>query len=877
VALLLYRLGRFSFRRRRLVALVWLFALVAGGVGAATLAGTTSNAFTIPGTQSQRAIDLLAERFPRSGVDGATARVVFTAPPGETLRDGPPRAAVERVVRDLAGAPKVGVVVGPYDAGAVSPDGRTAYAQVAYTVQAGDILPSDQDALKERAASARDAGLGVNFGGDATEEQQAQSLTEVLGVVMAGFVLILTLGSMVAAGLPLLNALVGVSLGMMGVQIATGFFDLSSSSSTLALMLGLAVSVDYALFIVTRYRHEVALGRVGEDAAGRAIGTAGSAVVFAGLTVVIALSALSVVGIPFLTAMGLAAAGTVVVAVVIALTLLPAMLGFAGKRALGRPKKDGKRKDAAAAARPVRPRLGARWVALTLRHRLPAVLGCVVVLGVLAIPALDLRLGMPGEDTRPADSTQRQAYEALSRGFGPGFNGPLLIAVEADPGKGAGTVLADSALGDARGRLGRVPGVVAVTEPRLNEARDTAIITVVPATGPTDAATTTLVNSIRADADAIRADTGLSIAVTGATAIGIDVADKLDRALVPYLIVVVGLACLLLLLVFRSILVPVKATLGFLLSVIATFGAVVAIFQWGWLADTLNVASKGPIVSFLPVFLIGLLFGLAMDYEVFLVTRMREEFVHGAPAERAITVGFEHGARVVTAAAVIMISVFGGFMLAPEPIIQSIGFALAFGVLVDAFVVRMTLVPALLSLMGARAWWLPAWLDRALPDVDVEGEKLRARLDTPTAAHAAEGTPPAPAAPAPAAPPPAREPEFAPAVAPAPPPVRGPVVHGRIVGRGGEIVPGGVVTVIDTDGRQVGRCPGGPDGSYRVAVPAGRTYLVLGGGPDREPVVAVVPVGDAAVPHDVELDLPRFRRAGGAVLGKQERAAREPA
>ncbi|MGQ0630517.1 MAG: MMPL family transporter [Sporichthyaceae bacterium] len=728
MALVLYRLGRWCFRRRRLVAALWILTLFLGAGAASTLSGPTSNEFSIPGTESQRAIDVLAERFPQSGVDGATARVVFIATEGANLADEALRGAVDQTVSQLFGAPQVGAVVSPYASGAISPDGRVGYAQVAYRVQVGDLTHADQEALAAAAEPARAAGLGVEFGGDATETQQEQSLAEIIGVVMAAFVLILTLGSLAAAGLPLLNAIISVGLGMMGIVVATGFFNLSTSSSTLALMLGLAVSVDYALFIVFRYRNELAAGRHGEEAMGRAIGTAGSAVVFAGLTVVIALSALSVVGIPFLTAMGLAAAGTVVIAVIVALTLLPAMLGFAGERvAPGRI--PGLRR--LGVPRPERRTLGARWVALTLRHRLAAVVVSVLTLGVLAVPAFSLQLGMPGEDSRPPESTQRKAYEALAAGFGPGSNGPLLVAVEAPTG-----VNLPLAAAGVRDQLRTLPGIVAVTEPRFSPIGGAAILTVVPASGPTDPATTTLVDEIRTSAPAFAAEFGAVVAVTGATAIQIDVSDKLDRALAPYLVVVVGLAFVLLLLVFRSVLVPIKATAGFLLSVAATFGAVVAIFQWGWLAGPLSVASTGPIISFLPIFLIGLLFGLAMDYEVFLVTRMREEFVHGADPDTAIATGFAHGARVVTAAAVIMISVFMGFFLAPEPVIQSIGFALAFGVFVDAFLIRMTLVPALLSLLGRWAWWIPAWLDRILPDVDVEGARLQ--IDAPVPEQAIE-------------------------------------------------------------------------------------------------------------------------------------------
>ncbi len=784
---------------------MWLVAMLGAGVASATLAGETSDEFSIPGTESQRAIDLLAEKFPDTGVDGATARVVFTAPDGDDLRAESRREVLSGVVAQLRDAAQVSTVVDPYEVDAIAPDGRTAYAQVSYGVQVNELTQKTQQELLDAAEPARDAGLGVQFGGDATEVEAEESLAEVVGIVVAAFVLILTLGSLAASGLPLLNAIIAVALSMMGIAVASGFFDLSSSASSLALMLGLAVSVDYALFIVSRYRWELADGREPEEAVGRATGTAGSAVVFAGLTVIIALAALSVVNIPFLTAMGLGAAFTVVVAVFVALTLLPALLGFAGRRVLpgrlpgalrrlGSPRAD-------------RPTLGARWGALTLRHRGIAVAASTLGLLVLAVPLLDLRLGMPGDDTRATDTTQRQAYDQLAEGFGPGFNGPLLIAVEPRPG----TDLSIAA-NTVRDRLGELPGVVAATGPNLNEGGDAAIVTVVPETGPSDADTTALVKRIRGAAgESISDEANVELAVTGSTAIMIDVSDKLDRALVPFLAVVGGLAFLLLLLVFRSILVPIKAVAGFLLSVAATFGAVVAIFQWGWL-ESAGIGGTGPIISFLPIFMIGLVFGLAMDYEVFLVTRMREEFVHGGDPDRAVAVGFEQGARVVTAAAVIMMSVFFGFVLAPDPILQSFGFALGFGVLVDAFVVRMTLVPALLSLLGRSAWWLPRWLDRILPDVDVEGERLRAALGDEPAGTAV-------------------------------PVAEWPVLYGTVRGSDGALLAGAVVTLVDLRGRQIGSGRVGADGSYLCRIEAGAdtgTVLVVTTAPGYQPGVVEV-------------------------------------
>lgn len=721
MATLLYRLGRFAFRRRGLVAAVWVLLLAVFGTGAATLSGPTSDAFTIPGVESITAFETLEQKMGMAA-DNASARVVFTADGAGTLVEGEPRAAIERALAEVAGAPDVASVSDPYLENGVSADGRTAYAQVAYDIQTIDVSESDREALFDAGRSAESAGLQVEFGGEATQGVPEQSAAEVIGILVAAVVLTLTFGSLVAAGLPLLTAVVGVGIGVAAVQIATGVTELSSSTPTLALMLGLAVAIDYALFIVSRYRHELFLGRDPEEAAGRAVGTAGSAVVFAGLTVVIALAALSVVGVPFLTAMGLAAAGTVAVAVVIALTLLPALLGFAGMRILGRRGRARLEREETASAP-----FGARWGRVLVRHRLLALLLTAGALLVVAVPATDLDLGLPDESTAAPDTTQRKAYDQLSDAFGPGFNGPLLVLVE---GSGEGGAVAGAQR--AQEAIAALDDVEVVAPAQFNEAQDTAVMTVIPGSGPATVATETLVTDIRDLAPDLRAEAGATLAVTGVTAVTIDVADKLNAAMLPYLLVVVGLAFLLLLLVFRSVLVPLKAVLGFLLSVVATFGAVVAIFQWGWLSGLFGVESTGPVISLLPIFLIGVLFGLAMDYEVFLVTRMREEYVHGASADEAVVGGMRHGTRVVTAAALIMISVFAGFILSSESIIKTMGFALAFGVAVDAFLVRMTIVPAVLSLLGRSAWWLPRWLDRLLPDVDVEGEKLTRELAAPT-------------------------------------------------------------------------------------------------------------------------------------------------
>jgi RND superfamily putative drug exporter len=738
LAAFLYRFGRWVFRRRGLVLILWAIVLAGLGVGAATLSGPVSNSISIPGTGSQRALDLLSSRTGKNA-DSATARVVFTAADGTTLATPSAKEAIQTAVKNLSELPNVRVVADPFVSRAVSPDERTAFATVSYSVKASDLGSTERDALFQAGLSAESAGLTVEFGGDAVTASPAQSATEGMGVIVAALVLLITFGALVAAGLPLLTAIISVGAGMLGIQIASGFFQLGSNTSSLALMLGLAVGIDYALFVVSRYRHELIEGHSPEEAAGRAVGTAGSAVVFAGLTVIIALAALSVVGIPFLMQMGLAAAATVLGAVVIAITLLPALLGFAGERVLGRKGRAARASEGADATDAegsgrVRAPFGERWARGVLRHRVLAVLGVIITLGVVAIPALDMRLGLPSDATASAETTEHKAYEALADGFGAGVNGPLVIV--ADMANAGVPEQAAQAIGTD---LAKIADIAAVIPATFSQGGDTAVITVIPKSGPTSVQTEDLVYAIRAESGDWQSQTGAKVYVTGTTAAGIDVSQKLSDALVPYLAVIVGLAFVLLMLVFRSILIPLKAVGGFLLSVVAAFGAVVAVFQNGFAADVLGIDNPGPIISFLPILLVGILFGLAMDYEVFLVTRMREEHVHGATADESIALGFRHGARVVTAAALIMVGVFAGFITATEPVVKSIGFALAVGVFADAFLIRMTLVPALMSLLGNGAYWLPRWLERVLPDLDVEGSNLTKSLDTTPEAPAPVG------------------------------------------------------------------------------------------------------------------------------------------
>ncbi|MEW2612035.1 MMPL family transporter [Streptomyces sp. NPDC047880] len=724
MATFLYKIGRLSFRRRHFVALIWVALLTLAGVGAASAPAAGNSSFSIPGTEAQKAFDLLEQRFPGTSADGATARVVFKAPDGEKMTDPGNKATVQDTVKELSDGSEVVRVTDPYRAKAVSKDGTIAYAQVSYKVSGMELDDAAKDALEDSAQDARKAGLTVEIGGDALQAVPHTGSSEVIGIAVAAVVLVITFGSLVAAGLPLLTALIGVGIGVSAITGLASALDLGTTTSTLATMIGLAVGIDYALFIVSRYRAELAEGREREEAAGRAVGTAGSAVVFAGLTVVIALVGLSVVNIPMLTKMGVAAAGTVAIAVLIALTMIPALLGYAGRKVKPMGEKGKLLGRAKRPARPQKPNLGTRWASFVVRRPVAVLLLGVIGLGAAAVPATSLELGLPDDGSQPTSTTQRRAYDLLSEGFGPGFNGPLMVVVDAKDSDDPKAVFAET--GD---EIKGLKDVVTVTPAQPNKAGDTATITVVPGSKPSSVTTENLVHGIRDAGADIKADTDANVLVTGSTAMNIDVSEKLNDALVPYLVLVVGLAFLLLIVVFRSILVPLKAALGFLLSVMAALGAVVAVFQWGWLSDLMGVEQTGPVMSMMPIFMVGVVFGLAMDYEVFLVTRMREAHVHGEKPAQAVVTGFRHGARVVTAAAVIMMAVFAGFIGSSESMVKMIGFGLAIAVFFDAFIVRMAIVPAVLALLGRKAWWLPKWLDRALPNVDVEGEGLRTRTD----------------------------------------------------------------------------------------------------------------------------------------------------
>ncbi|HEX7443026.1 MAG TPA: MMPL family transporter, partial [Acidimicrobiales bacterium] len=567
----LYALGAWSFRRRRVVMIAWLLVLLTVGVLSHVFAQPPSTQFTIPGTQSQEAIDLLNQKFPAAA--GASARIVFAAPAGQRLTEPRLQAAVVATLARTKAAGQVEAVTDPFTLGTVSTDGRIAYADAIYSVPVANISDRSKAALEQSAEPARAAGITVAFGGGVVPPPGSKS-SEGLGILIAYLVLTITFGALLAAGLPLVTAIIGVLIGILGVNALGSVIDLSATAPILATMIGLAVGIDYALFILHRYRENLSKGFDHAEAAARATATAGSAVIFAGLTVVIALTGLSVVNIPFLTVMGLAAAGTVVIAVSIAITLLPALMGFAGTK-ITAPRS---RVHATAPLVPPYASASLRWARVVTGHPLAIIAGGLIAVLVIASPVLDMRLGLPDAGSQPAGTTARTAYDLLSKGFGPGFNGPLLVVVDA-PNSASPTKVAETTVAG----LKSLADVQAVSFPVQNTAKDVTIVSVTPKSGPTAVATSDLVNYIRTEAAKIQTATGIRVLVTGQTAVNLDVSAKLLDALPIYLLVVVGLALILLLLVFRSLLVPLKAVVGFLLSIAAAFGVVVFIFEQGHL------------------------------------------------------------------------------------------------------------------------------------------------------------------------------------------------------------------------------------------------------------------------------------------------------
>ncbi|WP_330252739.1 MMPL family transporter [Nocardia sp. NBC_00565] len=726
----LFALGQFVVRRRWWVLAVWV-VLLAGAIGFAVgTGGKTSDNFTVPGTESQDAVSLLQQRMP--AFSGAQMQVVFATPGMAKVTDAQPNAQIEQVLAEFKGLSQVAAVIDPFQSQAVSPDQRVALGSVQFSVAAGEVTEQTLDDVDRIAGPARDAGIEVEFAGAVYPGFTAElpETPEIIGIVAAFIVLLITFGAVVAAGLPIITALIGVGIGLTGILGVAASVDVPSAATSLALMLGLSCGIDYALFILSRHRHNIVLGMSAAESIPLAVGTAGSSVVFAAVTVIIALCGLAVAGIPFLTVMGLTAAGAVLVAMLVALTLLPALLGFAGRtvaRFISPPLHPGRAEEVAriAAYEPERT-AGHAWGRFVTRFRIPVLVLGIAVLAVLAVPVTGIHLGLPSGESQPESSTAHKAYDLVSKEFGPGFNGPLLVVTD----------LTDATSPDAAqtlmGRLRQEPNV-AVVQP-AGTADGLVLIQVVPKTGPDDTATADLVNRLRDDRAEIENGTGASYLVGGTTAANIDTSDRLAGALPVFLAVVVGLALVLLTIAFRTVLVPLSSIVGFILSVFAALGTQVAVFQWGWGASLFG-ATKTQTLSFLPIIILAIIFGLSSDYQIFVVSRIKEEHTRTGDAITSVQNGVAHSARVVTAAALIMFAVFVAFTTVDNPIVKPLAFTLAVGVLLDAFVVRLTLVPAVMALIGNRMWYHPGWFARYVPDLDIEGAELERRIAQGTEAE----------------------------------------------------------------------------------------------------------------------------------------------
>lgn len=791
----LHKLGVFVFKHPWQIIGGWLLTLALLGMSASYFMQPTTSSISIPGTEAQKAIDRADELFPDAGK--GSGRVVFAAEKGKTIDDY--KEQIKTFVDDSKSIEGVATVVSPFDNPlAISKDRTIAFSQVQLENENGSVPESTIAGVHDAVETARDKQLTVEMGGDLVDQAPGEILGvgEIAGVLLAVLVLVMTLGSLIAAGMPIATAIIAVGVSIAALFSMDQLIDIGATTPVLGVMLGLAVGIDYSLFIINKYRMYLLDGYKPEAAIGRAIGTAGNAVVFAAATVVIALSALAIVQIPFMTTMGLAGAATIAIAAMVAITLIPALLRLAGTRVFNRKT----RKAIAAEAKKgphaekVSPRtIWYKWGKAITEHPIAVLVAAVLVVGAIALPAHDLKLGLPTDEYASKESSERKAYDLLTKGFGAGFNSPLIVVTEGLPAvtdterqmvkvemqrqfdeQVAKETAKQEAIfqqrmvaaansqqeymklmqemplfqqqGEAKKaeaqaqldknveqyaklvQLKKVADEIAKHDnvdkalPAITTSNGTAgIIQVIPKTAPSDQKTIDLIAYLRDKnhQKELATNDSVSLAVTGSRALQLDIDTKLANALPQYLGVVVGLSLLLLIVAFRSILVPIKATLGFLLSVAAMFGAIVMIFQWGWFGIA---EAPGPLVSFIPIISIGILFGLAMDYEFFLVSGIHEAHARGRDAKQAVIEGFGLGSKVVTAAAIIMVAVFAGFITNHEVTIQTIGFGLAIGIFIDAFIVRMMIVPAIMTLLGKSAWWLPRWLDKLLPHISIEGE-----------------------------------------------------------------------------------------------------------------------------------------------------------
>ncbi|MCW2749498.1 MAG: hypothetical protein JWR83_608 [Aeromicrobium sp.] len=706
--------ARWCFNHRLSVIGFWVALLIAVS-GASMAAGTSySNAFDLPGTESTKALELLQKSLPESA--GDADQIVLRVDEGK-VTDPAVEKRVTAMLKKVGTLTSVVGITSPYDdasASQVSQDGRTAYATVQFDKQADELAVKDVNAVINTAQDARGDGLQVELSGQAIDSatQAGPGSTELIGIAAAAVILFIAFGSLLGMILPLVVAIAGLVGGLMSIMLLSHALSLSDVTPTLAALIGLGVGIDYALFIVTRYRSGLNTGLEPEEAAIKALNTSGRSVLFAGGTVVIALLGLLVLNVNFLSGMGIGAAVTVLWTVAAALTLTPAFLGLFGMRLLSK-----RQRRILATEGPQLETVGvwARWARLVAHRKGFVAVVAVGIIAVLAIPFLSLRLGSADAGNNPADTTTRKAYDLLADGFGPGFNGPLqLVAELKSPGD-------QQALTSLVSEVKSTPGVAAATAMPIKADATVGIVQVVPTSAPQDEATTKLIDTLRHDVIPPAEDgTTMQVYVGGPTATFGDFADVLTGKLPLFLGVIVALGCVLLMVAFRSIVVPLTAALMNLLAAGAAFGVLVAVFQWGWGGDLMSIGKEGPVEAFLPVIMLAILFGLSMDYQVFLVSRMHEEWTHTKDNRRAVVVGQAETGRVIAAAALIMICVFTAFVLDGERVIAEFGIGLAAAVAVDAFILRMLLVPALMHWFGGANWWLPSWIDRRMPHLSVE-------------------------------------------------------------------------------------------------------------------------------------------------------------
>jgi len=710
----LARLGRACAQHGWRTVIAWIAAAILIVFASQAFGGTLVDEFKIPNSDAQRAIDLLKARFPARAGDSAT--VVFAAKSG-SLRDPAERQAVNRALAAAGAIPGVKSTGKPFagDSGDLSKDGQIAYSYVQFKKQSFDVPTHDVDSLQ---SDVRDAVKGspvqVEFTGDVIQAKQGPQteLSELLGIIAAIVILMIVFGSLVAMGIPILLALLALGIGLSLLTLAAALTNFNTITPTLATMLGLGVGIDYSLFVVTRYRQALHDGMAPQDAAAAATATAGRAVIFAGTTVAISISALAIVGLDFVTKLGIGAALAVVVTVIAAVTLLPAVLSLLGHRIdKGRVPFVRQADDSYAARQRSIP---ARWARFVTGHAWASVICSLALLAVLITPLAGwLRLGSSDAGSNPTSTTTRRAYDFLAEGFGPGFNGPLLVAVDQRGAPGTADRLAAT--------FRKTPGIASVDKPFLNDAKDTAQITVYPTTAPDSQATQDLVRNLRSDViPPVVAGSPAHVYVGGSTAAFEDIASRILHRFPYFVLLAVGIMFLMMTMAFRSIVVAAKAALTSTLSALAAGGILVMIFQFGWGNSLIGLDSTGPIESFLPIFVFAILLGLSMDYEVFLMSRIREEYVHGDTPRQAIVDGMGAIGRVIIAAAAIMSVVFFSFALGPDRVIKEFGVALGSAIFIDAFVVRLVLVPAVMWLLDGRAWYMPRWLDRVLPRITIE-------------------------------------------------------------------------------------------------------------------------------------------------------------